>query len=368
MSNQVLLMITNEQEVIPPDVEKTVTSVSEDALALAQAGGAALKTLTEILPEAAQNVEKASCDLTERFKNLAYSSTMQSDMMQALVANVDTIALGDEKITMNDFIALFSKTLDESISKLLFVSKKALAMVYNIDDAIRNLHEIGVFSKKIQDITKQSNLLALNALIEAARAGEAGKGFAVVAHEVKLLSGEIASLSENMRARTDIIMKSVVDGFEVLKEVATTDMNANIVAKDTLEALMQGLLTQNEESMKVMNQSAASSRRISHDIQGLIVDLQFQDRNTQITENSVSIIFQCLGMLEAIEQKVKSVQTDADHEDSVQFHKAVESIMSVIKLGDIKKRYEVILRGGTMEGGGDSTLESPSSHQDIELF
>ncbi|MFY8105690.1 MAG: methyl-accepting chemotaxis protein [Elstera sp.] len=51
---------------------------------------------------------------------------------------------------------------------------------------------------QIKQITRETRILALNAMIESARAGEAGKGFGVVAGEVKAISERITHIAEDL--------------------------------------------------------------------------------------------------------------------------------------------------------------------------
>lgn len=67
---------------------------------------------------------------------------------------------------------------------------------------------IGSIIATVEDLSQQSNLLAVNAAIEAAKAGEQGKGFAVVAQEVKHLSDQSRQATQQVRTILADIQKA----------------------------------------------------------------------------------------------------------------------------------------------------------------
>ena len=74
----------------------------------------------------------------------------------------------------------------------------------------------------IEDISRQTNLLSLNASVEAARAGEAGRGFSVVAGEIRELSDQTAQALSETSKLIERSAETIKTGLDTANQTAKT--------------------------------------------------------------------------------------------------------------------------------------------------
>ncbi len=99
------------------------------------------------------------------------------------------------------------------------------------NDLKNNIDNINTIVTIISSISKQINMLALNASIEAARAGDSGRGFNVVAKEIRTLSIETNNtIGEVNKILKEFIgsINEIIDGIEVQYNVLNNE-NTNLV-------------------------------------------------------------------------------------------------------------------------------------------
>ena len=132
--------------------------------------------------------------------------------------------------------------------------------VQTINEIESNMIEIQSSSKKIFEITKsiesialQTNILALNAAVEAARAGEQGRGFAVVASEIRKLATTVSQATKDI---TGIVENAVTKIDNGSTSVSRTSKTLDSIAKSSVETssiLLDISASSNEEIERINN-------------------------------------------------------------------------------------------------------------------
>jgi methyl-accepting chemotaxis protein len=179
-------------------------------------------------------------------------------------------------------------------------SSEAERCLHAVVEALRNIQEsrkalneeIGAIGSHIGELQKmadevrqlafQTNMLSLNAAIEAAHAGDAGRGFAVVAQEVRVLSNASRETGHKIDERVTAINQALGNIAARNKSAVDVDRDAVEVSERNISAVLQRQRERLDSSVQAAHAVRQDNVAIRTDIEDSLVQLQFQDRVSQI--------------------------------------------------------------------------------------
>ena len=267
-----------------------------------------LRSLVSTIKDSVGKLSNATTDTQSISIELSQASRNQAQEITGASAAINEMAVSIEQVSAN---ASESTTVAE---KSVEIAKKGGEVVRNTIqgmDTIReqiqetskrikrlgeSSQEIGDIVSLINDISDQTNILALNAAIQASMAGEAGRGFAVVADEVQRLAERSGNATDQIEALVKAIQTDTNEAVISMESSTAEVVHGARLAQDAgvaleeIERVSTSLADLIQNISNAARQQAASAGHVSNTMNVIQEITNQTSEGTSNTANSIGTL------------------------------------------------------------------------------
>lgn len=271
--------------------------------------------LTTSAVEASMSVE----ELANLAQEIANANLEEGDYIKQVYGGIEKSNLAFQSIEKSILeLNSIASTSASKASRSSDSAKLALTAMQEID---KNSSNIQSMLSLIKDISKQINLLALNASIEAARAGEAGMGFSVVADEVSNLATKTDSTVREVEKNIILTRSAVKNGVSKVKE---TEVSIRTIIDDSqkINSKVQSITNMINEQNKEINELQSYSNQM--------VNIAQVIESTSLMQKDIAI--EIKNLVQGVEKELTSITSGSNiilklAEDKIRIAKFLQTIM-----------------------------------------
>ena len=303
--------------------------------------------LQELLPLWRRQTELATHQLEESVNELVNRFSSIHDRLQNAVGASRATA-GD--MQGNGGLSGVIQFADSELGQMLQTLSKA---IQHRDELLREITELSKITDELRSmgsevagIASQTNLLALNAAIEAARAGEYGRGFAVVADEVRTLSSRSGETGSRIGKRIEQANATLQKTLDRTAEFAKQDDARLAQSESAVQEVLNQFRHSGERIMDSARALEEESAVVQHNVEEVLVNLQFQDRVNQILSHVTGDMEKFVSMLReqqaslARGENIRTIDVNAWLNDVRKSYTTLEQVAAHKGQANVKKPEE----------------------------
>ena len=232
-----------------------------------------LRHLVATINDTSVQVAASSQETQATALQLAEASNHQAEQIAAASERINDIATSIEQVSRNStesaevaqrsvvIAAEGAGVVRETINGMDQIRDQIQETSKRIKRLGESSQEIGSVVELINDISEQTNILALNAAVQAAADGETGRGFAVVADEVQRLAERTSGATRRIEGLVQAIQADTNEAVNSMEQTTAEVVSGARLAEDAGTALGEIERVSNDLNNLIKNISSAAQQQ-----------------------------------------------------------------------------------------------------------